>query len=56
MDIRRHVMIERVDPTTTGNGTPSGKEPDPELGYEVIPAERYTSKEFMALEWEHVWT
>lgn len=56
MDIKRQVTIERVDPAAAGNGTPVAKMPDPELGYDLIPAERYTSRDFMKLEWEHVWT
>lgn len=56
MDIRRHVTIERVDPAATGNGTPAGKAPDPDLGHGLIPAERYTSKDYMRLEWERMWT
>ena len=29
-----------------------GKEPEPKLGNKQILGDRYTSKEFMALEWE----
>lgn len=56
MDIKRQVTIERVDPAVAGNGTPVEKAPDPQLGYDLIPAERYISREFMQLEWDHVWT
>jgi len=35
--------------------TPAGKEPDPDLGHELIRKERYTSAEFMQLEWERIW-
>ena len=56
MDVRRHVTIQRVDPATTGNGTPADKAPDPELGTALIPKERYTSAEFMKREWDHIWT
>ena len=35
--------------------TPCGKEPDPDLGHELIRKERYTSAEFMQLEWERIW-
>lgn len=46
--------IERfADPQTSR--TPAQKEPDPKLGYDMIPAERYTSKDFMKLEWEKMW-
>ena len=43
-----------ADPQTSK--TPAQKAPDPDLGYDFIPKERYTSKEFMALEWERLWT
>ena len=33
-----------------------GKEPEPKLGNKPILGDRYTSKEFMALEWEKLWT
>jgi phenylpropionate dioxygenase-like ring-hydroxylating dioxygenase large terminal subunit len=56
VDVKRQVTIERVDPALAGNGTPVEKAPDPELGYDLIPAERYTSRAFMKLEWEHIWT
>jgi phenylpropionate dioxygenase-like ring-hydroxylating dioxygenase large terminal subunit len=47
--------IERfADPTTSR--TPVEKELDPDLGYDIIPKERYTSREFMQLEWDRVWT
>ena len=37
-------------------GLHGDKEPEPNLSYELIPKERYTSEEFMKLEWDHVWT
>ena len=47
--------IERfADPQTSR--TPPQKEPDPDLGYDIIPKERYTSPEFMQLEWDRMWT
>ena len=36
--------------------TPTEKAPEPALGTELIPKERYTSAEFMRLEWERLWT
>lgn len=36
--------------------TPAQKAPDPDLGHDVIPAERYTSKEFADLEWDRLWS
>jgi phenylpropionate dioxygenase-like ring-hydroxylating dioxygenase large terminal subunit len=47
--------IERFgDPATSR--TPMHKEPDPDLGYDIIPGERYTSRQFMAQEWDRLWT
>ncbi len=36
--------------------TPVEKAPEPELGSELIPKERYTSREFMRREWDRMWT
>jgi phenylpropionate dioxygenase-like ring-hydroxylating dioxygenase large terminal subunit len=36
--------------------TPKEKAPEPDLGSELIPKERYTSVEYMQLEWERMWT
>lgn len=36
--------------------TPTGKLPEPELGTELIPKDRYLSADFMRLEWERLWT
>jgi len=41
--------------TQTG-GTPAEKAPEPDLGQEIIAKERYTSREFMQLEWDRMWT
>ncbi|TDJ39402.1 MAG: aromatic ring-hydroxylating dioxygenase subunit alpha [Gammaproteobacteria bacterium] len=47
--------VERfADPQTSK--TPAQKEPDPQLGSDFIPKERYTSKEFAAQEWDRLWT
>jgi phenylpropionate dioxygenase-like ring-hydroxylating dioxygenase large terminal subunit len=35
--------------------TPCAKEPDPDLGHDLIRKERYTTAEFMQLEWERIW-
>ena len=40
----------------TKPGTLGDKAPEPNLNYDRIPKERYTSKEFMKLEWDHIWT
>ena len=45
------MVIEAV-----GQSTPTEKAPEPFMGTELIPKERYTSKEFMELEWERMWT
>ncbi len=39
-----------------GRRTPMEKATEPEMGTELIPKERYMSKEFMELEWERLWT
>jgi len=36
--------------------TPMERAPDPGLKFTPIPKSRYTSPEFAALEWEHMWT
>ena len=56
MDVKRHVDVIRVDPQNWPKGTPVEKSEDPDLGYGMIPAKRYTSVEFMKLEWERIWT
>lgn len=56
MDVVRHIEVERVDPAAWPDGTPAHKADDPELGHAIIPAARYTSAEFMALEWERMWS
>lgn len=47
--------VERVRPKDSPH-TPVEKAPDPELGTGVIDPRRYTSREFMQLEWERLWT
>ncbi len=42
--------------TSVRQGTPTEKAPEPILGTELIPKERYTSEEYMRLEWERMWT
>ena len=53
--------VPRVKPGADGRsgvlpGTPHTKEPDPELGNDIIDPRRYTSPQFMKLEWERLWT
>ena len=47
---------ERVVVEARVTGTPMEKAAEPVLGTELIPKERYTSEEYMKLEWERVWT
>jgi len=56
MDMKRKVDIVRVNPQDWPNGTPAWKEDDPQLGYDIIPAGRYTSEAFLKLEWERLWS
>jgi phenylpropionate dioxygenase-like ring-hydroxylating dioxygenase large terminal subunit len=56
VDVVRKQIVERVDPKAWPDGTPAEKAPDRDLGTAIIPKERYTSGEFMAQEWEHIWT
>jgi len=46
--------VKRVAPEQSPV-TPCGKEPDPDLGHELIRKERYTCADFMQLEWERIW-
>ncbi|MGC6476363.1 MAG: aromatic ring-hydroxylating oxygenase subunit alpha [Parvibaculales bacterium] len=55
MKVRRQQKIERIQ-ERKGKGTPVEPAPKPNLDTNLIPKERYTSKEFMQLEWEKVWT
>lgn len=55
LDRLKLLPLRRVAESPPG-GTPAGKYPDPDLGFDLIPKERYTSPEFMALEWERMWT
>ena len=47
--------IRRITPEESPV-TPADKVPDPDLGWARIPKERYTSTEFMQLEWDRMWT
>jgi phenylpropionate dioxygenase-like ring-hydroxylating dioxygenase large terminal subunit len=51
----KYKKVRRVAPEDTPV-TPVDKTPDPQLGHGLIPKERYTSVEFMRLEWERVWS
>ena len=56
MDVKRQVDIIRVNPQDWTKGTPAEKSEDPDLGHDLIPAERYYAPDFMEKEWQHVWT
>lgn len=57
MDIIRPQKIKRVKPSEAPKGgTPVEHVGYPDLGTDIIPKERYTTVEFMNLEWEHIWT
>lgn len=56
MDVKRKVVIERVNPKDWRKGTPADKAPTPQLDTTLIPAERYTSDAFMQLEWQRIWS
>jgi phenylpropionate dioxygenase-like ring-hydroxylating dioxygenase large terminal subunit len=47
--------VRRVKPEESPE-TPAEKAPDPELGTTIIDQRRYTSGEFMRLEWERMWS
>ncbi len=47
--------VRRVQPGASPE-TPVEKAPDPDLGHAIIDQRRYTSPEFMHLEWERMWT
>ncbi|MFQ3664837.1 MAG: aromatic ring-hydroxylating dioxygenase subunit alpha [Sphingomonadaceae bacterium] len=48
------VPLVRVNPD--GFTRAARKEPDPDLGWDLIPKERYTSPAFLAREWDRMWT
>ena len=56
MKVRREQKIERIAKKKGRKGTPVEVAPKPDLGTSLIPKERYTSKEYMQLEWEHMWS
>lgn len=47
--------VRRVKPEDSPH-TPAEKAVDPEFAYDVIDQRRYTSQEFMRLEWERMWS
>ena len=55
MTDRVYKQVDRVSAATPG-GTPIDHAPPEGLGYERIPKERYTSTDYMALEWSRMWS
>jgi phenylpropionate dioxygenase-like ring-hydroxylating dioxygenase large terminal subunit len=47
--------VQRIKPTDFSR-TPTEKMRDPDLGHALIAKERYTSADFMKLEWERMWS
>ena len=52
---RVYKHVERVSEAVPG-GTPVENTPPADMGYDSIPKERYTSTDYMALEWKHMWS
>jgi phenylpropionate dioxygenase-like ring-hydroxylating dioxygenase large terminal subunit len=57
----RYSPVPRVKPGADGRaastpGTPPDKAPHPEVAEGIIDQRRYTSSEFMRLEWQRLWT
>lgn len=51
------VSLQRtVERVTESKGTPAEKAPFKDLGTDLIPKERYISREYMDKEWETLWT
>ena len=47
--------VDRVEKGVP-SGTPIDHVPVPDLGHKLIPKERYTSTDFLELEWQTLWT
>lgn len=56
MKVRREQKIKRTKRRRGSEGTPVKAAPKPKLPYDLIPKERYTSADYMAREWDHMWT
>ena len=55
LDDLKRAPFTRLDRGSEG-GTPAHKYPTPDLGTAIIPKERYTSVDYMKLEWQRMWT
>ena len=56
MKVRRQQKIQRTTKKQGKYGTPVEVAPKPALGSALIPKERYVSPDYMAQEWEHMWS
>ena len=56
MKIKRNQKIERTSKKQGPNGTPVKAAPKPKIGTQIIPKERYTSRDYMHQEWDKLWT
>ena len=56
MKIKRNQKIERTSKKQGPNGTPVKAAPKPKMGTQIIPKERYTSRDYMQQEWDKLWT
>ena len=52
---RQYKHVERVAEATPG-GTPIDHVPPDDFGHHAIPKERYTTQDYMDLEWRRMWT
>ena len=55
MKVRRQQKIKRTTKPQGPNGTPVKAVPKPNFPSDLIPKERYTSRDYMKREWEHMW-
>ena len=56
MKIKRNQKIKRTSKKQGPNGTPVKAAPKPKMGTQIIPKERYTSRDYMQQEWDKLWT
>ena len=56
MKVKRDQKIKRIQKKQGPKGTPVKAQPNPKLGTDIIPKERYTSTDYMQQEWDKLWT
>ncbi|MEM9618950.1 MAG: aromatic ring-hydroxylating dioxygenase subunit alpha [Pseudomonadota bacterium] len=56
MKVRRKQKIKRTSQRQGPAGTPVKPAPKPNLPSDLIPKERYTSRDYMQREWDEMWT